>query len=175
MDSLTQKARRSHYYVALLLSAATFLVFAPKMWVLIALIFGVACLLAVYIGADALCGRADFSLMAWVLIFPLGYYFLTFPRERSMFTLDRAMIGTLIVALAFGFRRPEVYLTRDAKRAGIAWVLFIAAILFSLHQADNPLGKIKELMDVFVLPGILAWYVIHTFSLRQHLSKLHVL
>ncbi len=147
----------------------------PTMWVVIVLVFVATCLLAIYAGADALCGRADFTVLAWILIFPLGYYFLTFPRERSIFTLDRAMIGILIVALIFGSRSPKVFLTREAKRAGIAWILFIAAILVSLLRADNPLGKIKELMDVFVFPGILAWYVIRNFSLRQHLSKLHAL
>ena len=44
-----------------------------------------------YFVAATLNGRVDPTILFWVLIFPLGYYFLSFPRERSIITLDRVL------------------------------------------------------------------------------------
>jgi len=168
-----QRPHRLHYGMGLIMVAGVLLVFVPKVWIGAALGAVVAGAIVLFTVAEAIRGRGDWLVLIWVLIFPLGYYYLTFPSERSIFTLDRAVIGVLIVALAFRTGGLGMPLPQEITQAGIAWTVFVVAVLLSLRQAENPLGKIKELLDVFVFPGVLAWYVIRNVSLRRHLSRLH--
>ena len=163
----------SRWYLLLFLPVAAALLFLPKLWVLAAAGVIAACMLAVFIAASVLHGRVEDLVLGWVLVFPLGYYFLTFPRERSIFTLDRAFIALLLVAIVFRSRRQAFPLPLPLREAGIAWALFLAAALVSVRLAANPLGNAKELLDVFALPAVFAWYVVRDFPVRKHLAALH--
>src|SRR5229473_4759584 len=48
---------------------------------------------------EAVRGRIDGILLWWAGAFPLGYYFLSFPRERSIVTLDRVVILLALLGL----------------------------------------------------------------------------
>jgi len=175
MDSITQRTHPFQYWLLLVVAAGILCIFVPKLWIAAAMAGLVAGAIVLYTAAEAIHGRVDWPVMGWVLIFPLGYYFLTFPKERPVFTLDRAIVGLVFVAIAFRAGRLTTPLPQGIKQAGIAWSLFLAGVLISLRHVDNPLGKTKELLDTFAFPGVLAWYVIRNFNLRQNLSKLHVL
>jgi len=175
MDSITQRTHPFQHWLLLVVAAGILCIFVPRLWIAAAMAGLVAGAIVLYTAAEAIQGRVDWPIMAWVLIFPLGYYFLTFPKERPVFTLDRAIVGLVFVAIAFRAGRLTTPLPQGLKQAGIAWSLFLAGALISLRHVDNPLGRTKELLDTFAIPGVLAWYVIRNFNLRQNLSKLHVL
>ncbi len=44
-------------------------------------------------------GQFHYVVPLWVAVYPYCYYFLTFPKERSIFTVDRALILLLIVEM----------------------------------------------------------------------------
>src|SRR5689334_15589091 len=41
-------------------------------------------------------GIAEPIILGWAAMFPLGYYFLSFPREKSVITLDRILLLVLV-------------------------------------------------------------------------------
>ena len=159
----------------LLFIPAAAMMFLPKIQVLVLAGAVIGCLVAIVAMASSLHGRVDGFVLAWVLLFPLGYYFLTFPRERSLFTLDRALIGLLLGAVAFGGQTLRKSLSKTLYNSAIAWAVFLLTTLIGLRFTANPLGNTKQLVDVFVLPGILAWYIICRFEVREHLSAIHKL
>src|SRR5437660_4033806 len=65
----------------------------PWIWLAVGSLAMVCCILLVHVLASALRGDCDPALLIWILVFPLGYHFLSFPRERPLFTLDRGMIA----------------------------------------------------------------------------------
>jgi O-antigen ligase len=172
--SVFSKTRLRFWYL-LFFPAAAAMIFLPKMQVVILTGTVIACLVAIFVAASALHGRVDAFVLTWVVVFPLGYYFLTFPRERALFTLDRALIGLLVAAVAFGGQPLRTSLPVALKSAGIAWGGFLLATLIGLRLTANPLGNMKQLTDVYVLPGILAWYIVRAFPVRQHLLTIHKL
>jgi O-antigen ligase len=153
---------------------AAVLMGAPKMLIAMGFASVIAVAVILFVIASTLYGRIDFILMGWVLLFPLGYYYLSIPRERSVFTLDRAVLGACMVAIAFTARgaRP---LPAPMRTAAILWVLFLVAAFLSLQNMDNPLGASKEVIDAFALPAVLGYYVWRNFPVRRKLSELHIL
>jgi O-antigen ligase len=153
---------------------AAVLLGVPKMFFVLgfASVFAVA--VTLFVIASILYGRIDFILMGWVLLFPLGYYFLSIPRERSVFTLDRAVLAACIVAIAFTAREGRP-LPVPMRTAAICWAFFLLAAFTSLHNLDNALGGSKEVIDAFVFPALLGYYVWRNFPVGQRLSELHVL
>jgi O-antigen ligase len=146
----------------------------PKMLIAMSFASVIAAAVLLFVIASILFGRIDFILMGWVLLFPLGYYFLSIPRERSVFTLDRALLCACIVAIAFTSREGRT-LPTPMRTAAIWWVFFLFAAFTSLHNIDNALGASKEVIDAFVFPGVLGYYVWRNFPVRRKLSELHVL
>ncbi len=64
----------------------------------------VGCCLVVYLLAALLSGRVEPMILTWVLIFPLGYYFLSFPREKSRRpSIAYGWDGTLRTICCFSF------------------------------------------------------------------------
>src|ERR1700677_579442 len=50
----------------------------------------------------------DRVVMAWLIAFPFCYYLFSFPRERPIFTVDRALLLLVFVALVSSFRHRQV-------------------------------------------------------------------
>jgi len=157
----------------LIVLAALFLG-VPKILIAIILAIFVVVTAALFAVASMLHGRIDFILLSWVLFFPLGYYFLSFPRERSVLTLDRVVAGFCVVAIFFA-GRGQRSLPTHMRTAGIWWTFFVVAAFTSLHGMENVLGASKEVLDAFVFPAILGFYIWRNFPVRQKLSQLHVL
>jgi O-antigen ligase len=155
-------------------TTAAVLLGAPKMLIAMGFASVGAIAVTLFVIASVLYGRIEFILMGWVLLFPLGYYFLSIPQERSIFTLDRAVAGACIVAIAFTAREGRP-LPAPMRTAAIWWVFFLLAAFVSLHNTDNPLGASKEVIDAFVFPAVLGYYVWRNFPVRRRLSELHIL
>jgi len=176
VSSLARHLRPNPWYALPLLAACgTLLLFVPKMLVVMGVAAVMALALAIFVAGLVLHGRVDLFVLGWVLIFPLGYYFLTFPRDRPILTLDRAVVGLLIVAMIFGHAHTEKFLPKTMNKAAIAWGIFVVAAFISLRNMENPLGASKEVIDAFVLPGLLAYYVIRYLRIRQWLPTIHIL
>ena len=173
MSTLSTSLHSSRlWWVLLLLAVMSLPLLVSKMLIVAGVLIVLACVMVLYFAASAVHGRVDSFLLAWVLAFPLGYYFLTFPRERSIFTFDRAILALIIAAIAFS-SHAEKWVSSSMRKAAIAWTFFLLGAFFSLRSMENPLGASKEVLDAFLLPAVLAYCVLRNFDVRRNLSALH--
>lgn len=121
-----------------------------------------------------LVGRGDLVVIGWILIFPLGYYFLSFPKEHPIITLDRVFLGVLLVTSCFAGYRDRVETPRPLRRPALYWAFFLVFTAVSISRAELPLNSLRVWLEAFVFPALLAWYVLRHFEIRRHLSILHV-
>jgi O-antigen ligase len=124
---------------------------------------------------EVLRGRGDFVIMGWVLIFPLGYYFFSFPREHPIITLDRVFLGILLVASCFADYRDLTGTPRPLLRSALYWAFFLLFAAVAIPRAKMSLNSLRLWTEAFLFPALLAWYVLRHFEIRRYVSKLHVL
>jgi O-antigen ligase len=122
---------------------------------------------------EAVRGRSDRILLLWAAALPLVPYFLSFPREHSIVTLDRVVILLALLGLYFAKPSELVEVPRTLRRAGLAWLVFIVAACVGLGKSPNVLNSAKILLDGFLLPILLGWCVIARFNVRQQLPTIH--
>jgi hypothetical protein len=141
--------------------------------VVIAAALGLAGLLFLF--HRLLYGDADVLLVIWVVLFPFGYYFLSFPRKGSLITLDRVLIMGLLLA-ALSYRKGKTYAVPAVlKRAGWSWVIFLGgAALSIILLSKEKLGPARNLVDSFMLPAVLGWFILTRFDVRRYMSQLHL-
>ena len=129
---------------------------------------------ALYLFVTTLSGKIEPAILTWVLIFPLGYYFLSFPREQSIITLDRVLAIALLLAISLASRDKLESLPRALRRCAIAWIAFLVFAAASLMYASNLLVSSRLFVDSFCLPAILGWVVVRHFRLRENAATLHL-
>ena len=140
-----------------------------------------------YLGLALLCAVSAFALMrsvvyaratgvllCWMLIFPLGYYYASFPKTQPIITLDRTFIVVLLVAATFARARGALHIPGDVRKSAIWWLVFLVVAAITLPRTKSPLGGLRLLVDGFCLPGVLAWFVLRWIDVRKHLSAFHV-
>jgi O-antigen ligase len=139
------------------------------------LVVGIGCVAAWFLGvvADALGGKIDRILLLWAAALPLGPYFLSFPREQSVITLDRVVILVAFMGLFLAKRSSRMAVPMTLRRAGLAWLAFIAVAAVTLGKSASVLNTAHELIDGFLLPLVLGWCVIARFDVRRRLPTLH--
>ncbi len=175
MQTLVDQSERTYLKIAIALGLLGLIavLLVGKMAVATAVAVALACGVVLFFAASAVFGRLDWLLPLWVLVFPLGYYFLSFPREeKTIFSFDRFIVGLLIVGTVMGVKSSTT-LPLSLRRAGTAWFFFLLAAVCSLRMMANPLGASKMVFDSFIFPGLLAWYVIKNFDVRRWLPVLH--
>lgn len=157
--------------VTAILSAALLL---PKLFLL-----GCGALLALvllfYITSQVLEGQIEPLLLLWAGIFPLGYYFLTFPRSQALITFDRVTVLLLGISMVFTPKEKIIVVPTPLRRCGLWWGLFLLTSLLSLLSVQQIQTPLRLWLDSFLLPAILGWYVITRFPVRSHLRALHAL
>ena len=126
-----------------------------------------------YVAASLLRGRTDPLLLTWVALFPMGYYYLSFPRHKPLVTLDRVAITLLVIGSVASASARVVRVPAQLKRAALAWAGFIAVALLSVFYVKTPLSVPRLVLDAFLLPALLGAYVIRHFNVRAHLKTLH--
>jgi len=129
---------------------------------------------AIYLLVATLSGEVEPTILIWVLIFPLGYYFLSFPRDRSIVTLDRVVPVLLLSALALASKDRSRPLARALRKCAVAWIVFLVFAAASLVNASDILTSGRTLIDGFLLPAMLAWVVIRNFRVRENAGALHL-
>jgi hypothetical protein len=135
----------------------------------------VACLVLCFVGlaCNAFRGKMDGILIIWAAVFPLGYYFASFPREQSIFTLDRAVVLVAFLGLFFAKRGPVTPVPSTLRRAGLVSLAFVAVGCVTLGKSASALYAARALFDSFLLPFLLVWCVIWRFDVRARLPALH--
>ena len=140
--------------------------------ILLAIVVAVCGLLA-WVSLSVLHGDCDVALMGWVLLFPLGYYCLSYPRDRPVIQFDRILIVVLIGCLLATPRDRLIPASKDMKDVGVAWGAFLVVTLMSLVQAANVLTVGRLIVDTFAIPMVLGWYVLRRFRVDAHAKWLH--
>lgn len=120
-------------------------------------------------------GDAEPVMLLWVALFPLGYYFLTFPKNGAIVTFDRVAVAGLATGI---FLCPLDRFTRipaALRSPAWAWAAFLVAALLSLVRVERILGPLKWCLEAFFLPALLGWYVVACFPVRRYLRPLHAI
>ncbi len=139
----------------------------------LAVVGGCVALWFLVLVGEAFRGKIDGILLWWAAALPLGPYFLSFPREQSIVTLDRVAILFAFAGLYFGKHSTIVKVPRTLRHAGLAWLAFIAVAGITLGKSSTVLNTVHELFDGFLLPLLLGWCIISRFDVRRRLPTLH--
>ena len=123
--------------------------------------------------ASVLQGKTESIMKLWVLVFPLGYFFVAFPRQKSIITFDRFVIGLLLVGVIFAGRHALAPIQKDLSQAAAAWSAFAVIAGITLFRALEPMVSVRWYVDGFVFPAVLGWFVVTCFPVRRHLLALH--
>jgi|SRR6266853_2171805 len=159
--------------VLLMAAAVSAVVIVPKAGIAVAALLGAAVVL--YFVLAVLDGKVEVPLLFWVVVFPLGYYFLTFPRERGIITLDRIAVGAMLVAMCLAPGTQTTTLPQALRRAAVVWGCFVLVAFVSAGKATDMLSSARTVLDGFFLPAILGWCVFRNFDVRRNLVTLHAL
>lgn len=151
-----------------------------KSALILAAIFAALALLA-YVVYSVAKGDCDRILIGWVLLFPLGYYYLSFPRTAPIVQFDRTIVLVLVACMLVAPKARAWPVPNDMKRVGKAWALLLAVTLLSflmIPDASLTFSHVltigRMIVEVFLLPALLGWYVVRQFRLRPHAKWLHV-
>jgi O-antigen ligase len=126
-----------------------------------------------YLAFRLIDGDAELVMLLWVGIFPLGYYFLSFPRDQAIITFDRVAVLMLAAAIVLCPRDRVTEIPNSLRRCGLAWFAFLAACLVSLVSVKQFLFPLRLWVDAFLLPVFIGWYVVACFPVRRYLRLVH--
>lgn len=135
--------------------------------VLLALVSCIGVLVAV------LRGRAQVLVLGWILIFPLGYYFLSFPKDHQIITLDRTLIVLLLVSACFADACSTFHIPQTLRRSAAFWFVFLFFAALTIPAANTPHNALRLWLEAFLFPALLGWYVLRYFEPRRYLSLIH--
>jgi O-antigen ligase len=174
-SSLSPEEQRTRLLEAVLVIGSGIAVAACILTPQFALVIVGACAALWFVGmvVKALRGRFEGILLWWAAVFPLGYYFLSFPTERAVVTLDRIVV--LVASIGFFFTKSEndTRVPKSLRQAGIAWLIFAAIATITLVESSSALNTIRVVIDSFLLPFLLGWCVIARFDVRDRLPAIH--
>ncbi|MBZ5651447.1 MAG: hypothetical protein LAO18_13290, partial [Acidobacteriia bacterium] len=100
-------------------------------------------LLAIYVAASTLEGKAETFLLAWILISPLGYYYLSYPQDKPYLSFDRAVVPLLVVAMCFALPSDTTPIPRVLRRLGLVWAAFLLSAGLSLLKISGSSGLLS--------------------------------
>lgn len=164
---------RASILVAIVTIEVLALCMPPKWWLIAGLaLVAIASAFAVVI--SVIRGHADFLILGWVLVFPLGYYYFAYPEVHPVITLDRVFIGILMGTACFAFSQPTTQIPGTLKKLGVWWAVFLFFAAITIPSTRVPLNSLRTLLDGFIFPTFLAWFVFRYVDVRAHLSKLHL-
>lgn len=139
--------------------------------------------LVVLVGCLAVCfagllvrvfrGKIDGILLCWAAVFPLGYFFTSFPREHAVITLDRVVVLSAFLGLFLARSATDTLVPATLRHAGFASLAFAIIAACTLGKSALPLNSARALIDSYVIPFLFAWCVIWRFDVRRRLPDLH--
>ena len=153
-------------------AACTALILKPDLG-LIVIGIGVGLPLLSYVLAATVGGRIEPLILSWVLIFPLGYYFFSFPAEKSVITLDRVLPMALLLSMVLAPRESSEPIPIPIRKCALAWGIFLLVAGVSVLRGSDALMAGRCLVDSFCLPAIVGWGILRNLRVRSHLASLH--
>lgn len=130
-----------------------------------------------WVAISFLRGQFHYAVLLWVAVYPYCYYLLSYPAERAIFTMDRALIVLMVIDMLV-FSRPALAgpLARDVCISGYFWGLYLVLCFLTLaaHGSSDVLPSYRLLVDGMVIPAVLGLYAMRYFPLPEDLRKLHV-
>ena len=172
----------AQYAAAVVLGIATVVLLAGG-WKIVLLLAAVSGAFAIigYVIYSIVKGDCDRILIGWVFLFPLGYYYLSYPRTAPIIQFDRTIVLVLVACILATPQGRTWPIPRDMKRVAIAWAILSAATLISFFQMPDVLGNAppvltigRLIVEAFLLPALMGWYVLRQFRLQIHAKWLHV-
>jgi O-antigen ligase len=167
--------QRTHLLEAVLVlvgaTAVAGFILVPKAGLLA--VIGCTALWFVGLVGDVFRGRFDGILLWWAGVYPLGYYFASFPREHTIVTLDRVVVLVAFMGLFLVKPGTRIAVPKTLRLAGLALLAFIAVASVTLRNSTNAPYGVKNLLDSFLLTILLGWCVIARFDVRRRLPTLH--
>jgi O-antigen ligase len=151
--------------------AVSSFILLPKTGLLV-LIGGLA-LWFLIVAGEVFRGKFEGVLLWWVAAFPLGYYFMSFPREHAIVTLDRVAILIMFVGLSVVKPSTLTATPRALRRAALVWLAFIAIAGVTIKNSPDFVTSTRVLLDGFLLPVLLGWCIIARFDVRRCLPSIH--
>lgn len=116
-------------------------------------------------------------VVLWIVVCPLGYSLLQIPRSFTVISPDRLIAaGALLVLAGTALNTRRLPIPAALSKAALAWTGFIVVMLYSLRgvHGKDLIATLRMLIEVFVLPGIIALYVIQCFDASRHLHRVHM-
>jgi O-antigen ligase len=170
-----QKVRlepRLSFFFLLLAAAWVVQSLVPGLYLEYGLIALICLFLAIYTLSAVLRGELEYLVLAWVLLFPLS-----FPLSKidPAFSLDRMIVGVVLLGMAFSRVDTSISTPTTLRHSALAWTVFIFAVTLSFLQLKDVPRLSGVVVEAFILPPLLGWYVIRHLRVRSHLVALHLL
>jgi|ERR1051326_7839699 O-antigen ligase len=117
-------------------------------------------------------GRIGGLLTFWAALFPLGSL-IVFPRDRTIVTLDRAVLILAFLGLLMVNPITLAKIPRVLRLTGVAGLGFIAVAGITLGESQDVASSGRILFENFFEPFLFGWIVIAWFDVRRRLPALH--
>jgi hypothetical protein len=167
---------RALYWVLGLISLIPFGIVLPMAPTKVGVAIMGAWIALIWVAISFARGQFHYVVLMWVAIYPYCYYLFSYPVERSIFTVDRALIILMVIEMLFS--RPAVAgpLSRDVRLSAYLWALYLLVCFLSLagHAPSEVISPYRLLVDGMVMPALFGLYAIRYFPLLRDLQKLHV-
>ncbi len=147
----------------------------PLKWWGIAAASLLAVAILFYLLLSVLRGRGEVLLFSWVLIFPLGYYFLSFPRDHPLIRFDWFIVAILLVTACFANQGRLASIPGALYKSAAWWGIFVLFAAIATLRTHPEISSARLWMEPFLFPTLLSWYVLRCLQVRRSLSILHVL
>jgi hypothetical protein len=168
---------RPMYWMLVLLSLVPLCVVLPMAPTRVGVGVIAAWVALIWIAISFVRGQLYYLVPIWIALYPYCYYFFSFPRERPIFTVDRAFILLLVIEMLIVSRQPlsAAPLTHDVRVSAYFWGLYIVVCFISLalHAPTHVLDFYRLLVEGMLMPALLGLYAIRLFPIAGNLKKIH--
>jgi hypothetical protein len=165
------------YWLLGLLSLVPLCLVLPMAPVRVGVAIIVGWIALIWIAIGFVRGQFHYVVPIWVAVYPYCYYLFSFPKERSIFTIDRAFIILLVIEMILLSQRAiAAPVTRDVRISAYFWGLYLLVCFLSLagHPTSEVLASYRALVDGMLMPAILGFYAVRYFPAIENLHRLHV-
>jgi hypothetical protein len=168
---------RPLYWVLVLLSLVPLCIVLPMTSPKVGVAAIAAWIAMLWAANSLLRGQLHYIVPVWVAFYPYCYYLLSFPKQRSIFTVDRAFILLLAIEMLIMSRQDSraVPLTRDIRISAYLWALYLLVCFLSLavYSQSDTFGYYRLLVEGMLMPALLGLYAMRYFPVVEDLRKLH--
>jgi hypothetical protein len=171
-----QNTLRPLYGALFLLSLVPLCVVLPTAGTKVSLAVMAAWVAMIWIAIIFVRAQFHYVVLGWLAVYPYCYYFFSLPKERPLFTVDRAFIALLLIEMLVVSRHPFAgRMMRDVRISSYFWCLYLVACFVSLasHAPSHALAFYCLLTEGLVMPALLGLYALRIFPIAGNLRKIH--